>query len=232
MARVLATCALALALASCAAAQSSVLNSNSKANATYAAYTGYNATGFQDTNAYYGPYSAVSATTSTGTKPNVSISVQPEGCTILSRQFGIANYSGDLPCAPPGMPASDSKPACVVRARLVLRGGQCRACLAEHGSKQELCLCQEQPEGKVTLAHSEMVAKCVRSRRLEAGAVLCKLALWNTRLVLCIKEVVCCWIAQNITGKICVVTGASTGIGRASADRLAAAGAVVVGAQS
>lgn len=36
--------------------------------------------------------------------------------------------------------------------------------------------------------------------------------------------------AQNITGKIMLVTGASTGIGRASADRLAAAGAVVVGA--
>jgi len=54
--------------------------------------------------------------------------------------------------------------------------------------------------------------------------------LSEARLVLRIEEVVC-WSAQNITGKICLVTGASTGIGRASADRLAAAGAVVVGAQ-
>jgi len=46
----------------------------------------------------------------------VSISVQPQGCSILSRQFGIANYSGDLPCTLPGTPASDAKPACVVRA--------------------------------------------------------------------------------------------------------------------
>jgi NAD(P)-dependent dehydrogenase (short-subunit alcohol dehydrogenase family) len=38
--------------------------------------------------------------------------------------------------------------------------------------------------------------------------------------------------AQNITGKIVLITGASTGIGRASADRLAAAGATVVGAHS
>ncbi len=37
---------------------------------------------------------------------------------------------------------------------------------------------------------------------------------------------------QNITGKIVLITGASTGIGRASADRLAAAGATVVGAHS
>lgn len=105
-----------LALVACAAAQTSILNSNSMANATYAAYNGYNATGFMNTSAYYGPYSAVNASTAVGTKPNVSISVQPEGCTILSRQFGIANYSGDLPCTLPGLPASDSKPACVVRA--------------------------------------------------------------------------------------------------------------------
>jgi hypothetical protein len=110
------TSVLVLALASVAAAQTSILNSNSKANATYAAYNGYNATGFMDTSAYYGPYLAVNATTTEGTKPNVSISVQPEGCTILSRQFGIANYSGDLPCTLPGTPASDAKPACVVRA--------------------------------------------------------------------------------------------------------------------
>jgi 2-hydroxycyclohexanecarboxyl-CoA dehydrogenase len=54
--------------------------------------------------------------------------------------------------------------------------------------------------------------------------------LSKARLVLRVEEVMC-WSAQNITGKICLVTGASTGIGRASADRLAAAGAVVVGAQ-
>jgi hypothetical protein len=153
MARVLATCAVALALASCAAAQTSVLNSNSKANATYAAYTGYNATGFQDTNAYYGPYSAVSATTSTGTKPNVSLSVQPEGCTILSRQFGIANYSGDLPCALPGMPASDSKPACVVRALGPSRRPVQELCTPST-AQRKTCWCQQQREGRGTLAHS------------------------------------------------------------------------------
>lgn len=32
-----------------------------------------------------------------------------------------------------------------------------------------------------------------------------------------------------MTGKVVVVTGASTGIGRASANRFAAAGAIVVG---
>ena len=34
---------------------------------------------------------------------------------------------------------------------------------------------------------------------------------------------------QNMTGKVVLITGASTGMGRASAERLAAAGATVVG---
>ena len=34
---------------------------------------------------------------------------------------------------------------------------------------------------------------------------------------------------QNMTGKVVFITGASTGIGRAAADRFAAAGAIVVG---
>ena len=104
-----------LACCACASAQTSVLNSNSKANATYAAYNGYNATGFMDTTAYYGPYGNINTTTDAAPKPNVSLSVQPEGCTILSRQFGIANYTGDLPCTLPGDPPSDSKQACAVR---------------------------------------------------------------------------------------------------------------------
>ena len=108
-------CVLVLACCASAHAQTSVLNSNSKANATYAAYNGYNATGFMDTNAYYGPYSDINTTTNAAPKPNVSLSVEPEGCTILSRQFGIANYTGDLPCTVPGGPPSDSKQACVVR---------------------------------------------------------------------------------------------------------------------
>ena len=108
-------CVAALACCACASAQTSVLNSNSKANATYAAYNGYNATGFMDTNAYYGPYGNINTTTDAAPKPNVSLSVQPEGCTILSRQFGIANYTGDLPCTLPGDAPSDSKQACVVR---------------------------------------------------------------------------------------------------------------------
>ena len=109
-------CVVVLGSCASASAQTSVLNSNSKANATYAAYNGYNATGFMDTNAYYGPYGNINTTTSAAPKPNVSLSVQPEGCTILSRQFGIANYTGDLPCTLPGDAPSDSKQACVVRA--------------------------------------------------------------------------------------------------------------------
>ena len=111
-----ALCVVVLACCATTSAQTSVLNSNSQANATYAAYNGYNATGFMDTNAYYGPYSHINTTTDAAPKPNVSLSVQPEGCTILSRQFGIANYTGDLTCSLPGDPPSDSKQACVVRA--------------------------------------------------------------------------------------------------------------------
>ncbi len=35
--------------------------------------------------------------------------------------------------------------------------------------------------------------------------------------------------AQDLRGKIVLITGASTGIGRATADRVAAAGATVIG---
>ena len=127
MARSPAVFVLVLACCACAFAQTSVVNSNSQANATTTAYNGYNATGFMNTNAYYGSYLATNTTGGAGgqgvgtppegNKPNVSISVQPEGCTILSRQFGIANYSGDLPCTLAGATPSDNKPACVVGAR-------------------------------------------------------------------------------------------------------------------
>ena len=36
-------------------------------------------------------------------------------------------------------------------------------------------------------------------------------------------------VVQNLSGKIVLITGASTGIGRAAADRVAAAGATVIG---
>lgn len=129
MARSSAIVVLVLACSAYALAQTSIVNSNSQKNATTTAYNGYNATGFMDTNAYYGSYLATNTTGGAGgqgvgtppegNKPNVSISVQPEGCTILSRQFGIANYSGELPCTLAGATPSDNKPACLVGARFL-----------------------------------------------------------------------------------------------------------------
>lgn len=118
---------LVLVLACCASAfaQPTLRNTDNESNATSQAYNGYNITGLMNTTAYYGSYTATNTTEGAGgqgvgpepegSKPNVSISVQPEGCTILSKQFGIANYSGPLTCTLPGMAAHDNVPTCVVR---------------------------------------------------------------------------------------------------------------------
>ncbi|KAL0048017.1 hypothetical protein WJX82_005770 [Trebouxia sp. C0006] len=104
---------------------------------------GYNITGFENTTAYppYGSYTDVTVpgTSSQIVEPQVALTTAPAGCNIFN-QFGIANYSGPIPC------------------------------------------------------ETNTSAPCV-----------------------------------NMSGKVVVVTGASTGIGRASADRFAAAGAIVVG---
>ncbi|CAL8471634.1 g11176 [Coccomyxa elongata] len=105
----------------------------SQQNATIVSFNGYNETGFMNTSSYYGPYTNVSVDATTAPEPNVDASLAPPGCNIF-KQFGIANYSGPLPC--------------------------------------------------------------------------------NN---------------SDLTGKIVLITGASTGIGRAAADRFAAAGATVIG---
>ncbi|CAL8465628.1 g5164 [Coccomyxa elongata] len=124
----------------------------SQQNATIVSFNGYNETGFMNTSAYYGPYDEVPVdASSTAPKPLVDASLAPPGCNIF-KQFGIANYSGPLPCTKPlsstsvGSNSTGSSDACV-----------------------------------------------------------------------------------DLAGKIVLITGASTGIGRSAANRFAAAGATVIG---
>jgi hypothetical protein len=75
---------------------------------------GYNVSGFMDTNAYYGPYENIQTDTSAVPEPNVDANLAPPGCNVFNR-WGIANYTGPLPCQVSGQPSDPSTPPCLVR---------------------------------------------------------------------------------------------------------------------